>query len=85
MRMRTRCQFFARELQRRDGRLPRHTRKRVEKRLQRIAGCELVDQILQRHTSTDEYRFAAENFRVAVNDVRNGGHDFLQYSPPEST
>ena len=83
--MRTVRQGFACQLQRRNRLLTRHTRKRVEKRLQRVAGCEIVDQSLQWHTSTDEYRFAAENFRVAVNDVRSGGDDVLQCRPPERT
>ena len=76
--MRTVRQGFACQLKRRNGLLARHTRKRVEERLQRIAGCEIVDQILERHTSTDKYGFAAKDFWVAVNDVRYHGHATLR-------
>ena len=80
--MRTVRQSFARQLQRGNRLLTRHSRKRVEKRLPWIAGCEIAVLIVQRRTSADEYRFAAENVRVEVNDARNGGHDEPQCSRP---
>jgi hypothetical protein len=48
----------------RDRLLPSDRRKVVEKLLQRIAGLEVVDEVLERHTSTREYDCATLHDRI---------------------
>src|ERR1700736_2312086 len=55
-------------LQGRDGLLPGHGRKILEKLRQRFARFEVVQQRRERHTRADEHGGAAHDFRIAVND-----------------
>ena len=63
-----------RDFESRDGLLTSNRRKVIEKLVQRVPAFEVIDQCLRRHTRADEHWGAAENLRVAVNDVAALGH-----------
>ena len=73
-RMRTRSHRFMRGFQCSNGLLARHGRKRVKELVQTVISFEIIDQVAKRDPRADKNRCAAENSRVAVNDIWNALH-----------
>gem|GEM_PF-5885923 len=67
-------QQIVRLLQRRGGLISCYCRKMVEKLVQRITSGQIVEQGPNGNSSPHKNRSAAENVRIAVNDVYFGGH-----------
>src|SRR3954471_17355338 len=63
--MRTANRLF-RELQCRNGLLAAHRRKFLEELIQRIAGFEIVKEVVEGNPRADEYQFAAHDLGIAV-------------------
>ena len=70
-----------RELQRRDRLFSRHRREGIEKLLERVAGFEVIEQVVHGHARPDENREASHDLRIAVNDLFRCSHA-LDCTPP---
>jgi hypothetical protein len=60
-------------LQRGDGLLPGHGRKRVQKLVEAVVPLEIIDEVPERNPRPDEYRRTTEDVRIAVHDPEVAG------------
>src|SRR5437764_9334521 len=68
-RMRNRVERLSRNFECRDCLVAADGGKGLQKIVQTVASLQAVDQILHRHASTDKNRSAAENIRIAMDDL----------------
>ena len=66
--MRKSTQGLAGRFQRRQRLRLGDTRKRIEKLVEPVVSFEVVDQVTERNTGSDNHRRAAQNIRIAVDD-----------------
>ena len=72
--MRTSAQGFVSRFQRRDRLLSGDTRKRIEKLVKTVVSFEIVDQVAEWNARSDKHGYAAQNIRIAVNNLRSVWH-----------
>lgn len=66
------------DFQRGNGLLARHRRKRVKELVEAVIPLEVIDQIPERHSCSDEHGRAAEDLRVAMDHGHVGRHRHLR-------
>jgi hypothetical protein len=72
------------DFQRRNGLFMGDGWESVEELFQRIAGLQIVEEALNRNTSTHEDRRTAHDLRVCMNDFMRVVHAAILLSPPNT-